>query len=114
MILDKIQAQAEKMFPETVPAYIARRKTWCDGVHWALEQTKNAASKASSNTIIQESFKAIEKHAREDNGRITNLSKALAHIQGLAGHPDAAEGCRNIIKRATQAQEELLESYKNV
>lgn len=35
--------------------------------------------------------------------RIEELERALRHIIGMAGHPDAAEGCRNIIKRAKKA-----------
>lgn len=39
----------------------------------------------------------------EAAARIEELEAAMRHIQGMAGNPSAAEGCRIIIKRADQA-----------
>lgn len=62
---------------------------------------------------IEDTLKKIAQYADKDAKRLENLSKALVHIQALCGHPDPAEGCRNILKRAAEAQNELLQSYED-
>jgi hypothetical protein len=42
---------------------------------------------------------------RRCDARIAKLEAALEHIASMAGAPDAAKACRNIIKRARAALE---------
>lgn len=52
-------------------------------------------------SLIEELEKVLSEleQLREQNLRFT---AALEHIQAIAGHPDASEGCRQIIKRADE------------
>ena len=50
---------------------------------------------------------AGEEIAKHCDARIETARKALEHIMGMAGNPDAAEGCRVIIKRARRALRDL-------